>query len=282
MLETPSEAGWKELKPLIDQILEELPGHLREPLVEHFLEGITQQEIASRRGVSQATISRQLDAGISELRSRLRGRGIICGATLGVLLSTHSVEATSSFVDHLTWQTCPQPGVGPNAPSAAATITSLFLAMNATKAALAIVAVTAVIGVPLLVHQYCAPSPVPKPEAAKPLPPPPWAPKPSTAQTTKSSSQAAPAKIYRPPPVPENVRFKVDAIIRRHRGMTKEELAHDPEFAEPRQTLFVAVQYFGARGPTRKGACNTWRKPKVPSTAMCSSLSTRKAPWMNH
>jgi hypothetical protein len=41
--------------------------------------------------------------------------------------------------------------------------------------------------------------------------------------------------------VPEDVRLKVDAIIRRHQGMTKEELAKDPEFSELSQRFFAAL-----------------------------------------
>jgi RNA polymerase sigma factor (sigma-70 family) len=83
------DAPWSDLEPLIDEVMEELPATLREPLVEHFLEGRTQQEIAARMGVSQSTISRQLDAGIRELRSCLRARSVISGTGLALLLSTN-------------------------------------------------------------------------------------------------------------------------------------------------------------------------------------------------
>src|SRR4051812_48245029 len=41
-LPAAAEASWKELEPLIDGVLEELPLPVREALVEHFLKGRTQ------------------------------------------------------------------------------------------------------------------------------------------------------------------------------------------------------------------------------------------------
>lgn len=87
------EATWEELEPQIDEALIDLPNKLREPLVEHFLEGRTQQEVAARLGVSQATVSRLLDSGIGELRSRLRSKGMLCGAGFALLLTANSAQA---------------------------------------------------------------------------------------------------------------------------------------------------------------------------------------------
>ena len=92
-LRAGSEATWEELELLIDEALEELPDNLRAPLVEHFLEGRTQQEVAARLGVSQSTVSRALDSGLAELRSRLRSKGALCGAGLAVLLTANAAQA---------------------------------------------------------------------------------------------------------------------------------------------------------------------------------------------
>ncbi len=85
------EATWEELEPLIDAALDELPDKLRAPLVEHFLEGRTQQEIASRLGVSQPTVSRLLDTAIARLRSQLQQRGLIAGAALATVVAAQAV-----------------------------------------------------------------------------------------------------------------------------------------------------------------------------------------------
>lgn len=88
------EATWEQLEPLIDSAIEELPAELREPIVEHFLAGRTQQEVARRLGVSQSTISRSLDAGIALLRSTLQRHGVVAGATLALLLAER-IEASA-------------------------------------------------------------------------------------------------------------------------------------------------------------------------------------------
>lgn len=85
-----SDASWEEIEPLIDAALDELPEKLRAPLVEHFLEGRTQQEVATRLGVSQPTVSRLLDTGIARLRTNLQQRGVMAGAALGVLVAAQA------------------------------------------------------------------------------------------------------------------------------------------------------------------------------------------------
>jgi RNA polymerase sigma factor (sigma-70 family) len=88
-----AEATWAELEPLIDEALNALPDKWREPLVEHFLEGRTQQDLAVRYGVSQSTVSRLLEAGIDELRRQLRRKEVLVGASLALLLAAHATMA---------------------------------------------------------------------------------------------------------------------------------------------------------------------------------------------
>lgn len=82
-----TEATWEELEPLIDEVMDDLPDKLRAPLVEHFLEGRTQQEIAQRLEVSQSTVSRLLEAGVEELRVGLKRKDVAVGASLIVILA---------------------------------------------------------------------------------------------------------------------------------------------------------------------------------------------------
>lgn len=93
ILHEPAEVTWEELEPQIDEALDQLPDKLREPLVEHFLEGRTQQEVAARLGVSQSTVSRALDSGVAELRLRLKNKGVRCGAGLALLLTANATQA---------------------------------------------------------------------------------------------------------------------------------------------------------------------------------------------
>ncbi len=67
---------WAELSPCVDQALTELPEELRALLVDHYLMGKSQVELAERTGLSAATISRRVHQGLEELRERLKLKGI--------------------------------------------------------------------------------------------------------------------------------------------------------------------------------------------------------------
>jgi len=91
----PREAtSWREISPHVDEGLNALDTELREILVAHFLEGQSTRQIAGVRGISQATVSRRLEAGVATLRGRLRRRGLLVAAgTLGMLLGDRTVSA---------------------------------------------------------------------------------------------------------------------------------------------------------------------------------------------
>ena len=87
------DATWQELEPLLDEALMELPPQQSSLIIEHFLEGRTQTDIARSMGVSQSSVSRLIDQAIDSLRSRLKAKGVLCGAGLGVMIATQSAEA---------------------------------------------------------------------------------------------------------------------------------------------------------------------------------------------
>ena len=72
--ETPAEPDG--LLALLDACLLELPDASRRVLVEHFLEGCSQAELAARLGISQPSISRRIGAALADLRARLVRRGV--------------------------------------------------------------------------------------------------------------------------------------------------------------------------------------------------------------
>jgi len=75
----------------VDEALAELPEMLRLPLVLHFLEQQGQQEIAAQLGVSRSTISRRIDQGIAQLRTRLEQKGLpVSAAALGAALKAQA------------------------------------------------------------------------------------------------------------------------------------------------------------------------------------------------
>lgn len=87
-------AQWREISSYVDQGLNELDAELRDILIAHFLEGRTTRHIAAARGISQATVSRRIEAGVANLRGVLRRRGIIVGAgALSLLLGENAAKA---------------------------------------------------------------------------------------------------------------------------------------------------------------------------------------------
>ena len=97
MAARPHEAAeWKDISPHVDEGLNLLDPHLRSILISHFLEGRSTREIARAHGLSQATISRRIEAGVEQLRAGLRRRGVLVAAgALGLLLSENAVQAAS-------------------------------------------------------------------------------------------------------------------------------------------------------------------------------------------
>lgn len=87
------ECAWEELEPVFDEALAELLPEERAVIVEHYLEGRPQTEIAKRMGVSQSSVSRLLERSMENLRARLKSKGLLCGASLGATLTTLSSEA---------------------------------------------------------------------------------------------------------------------------------------------------------------------------------------------
>jgi RNA polymerase sigma factor (sigma-70 family) len=72
----------QELKAALDQALDELAEQYRTPLLLHYVEGQTQEEIAAQLGCSLSTVKRRLERGRTLLRSRLKRRGLTLGVPL--------------------------------------------------------------------------------------------------------------------------------------------------------------------------------------------------------
>ena len=217
-----SEPAWDELEPQIDAAMNDLPALLRELLVAHFLEGRTQQDLALRMGVSQSTVSRQLEAGVRELRSHLRNQGVICGAGLAAVLSAHTAQAApASLTQSLGKLAISGAGAGSTATASTFTSTALLTMSTTTKILIATAAVAA-ISVPMALQQRPVQSPSPPTAPAKSLP---------QVQTAVAApaQPAAGARHYRPAPVPAKTRQTVDAILKRHAGMSAAQLKKSAE-----------------------------------------------------
>lgn len=93
-LHQPPEAPtWQEIEPLLDEALEALPAPARNLLIQRFLLGMTQQDLAVRAGLSQSTVSRLLTKAIADLRTLLKARGVTCAGSLAAVLTAHRIEA---------------------------------------------------------------------------------------------------------------------------------------------------------------------------------------------
>src|SRR4051794_8244856 len=67
---------WADVSPHVDTALAELSADERDLLVRHFLEGVSQAQIAAERGVSTATLSRRMRDAVAALRLQLSRNGI--------------------------------------------------------------------------------------------------------------------------------------------------------------------------------------------------------------
>jgi RNA polymerase sigma factor (sigma-70 family) len=70
---------WDQIAPHVDVALAKLPDELREPLVQYFLLGRTQTQVAQNLSIDQATVSRRVQSGIDLLRKHLKHAGIASG-----------------------------------------------------------------------------------------------------------------------------------------------------------------------------------------------------------
>jgi len=91
--------SWQDISGHIDEGLDELDDQTREILIQRFFEGRSMADIAGEMGISQPTVSRRVESGVSKLRETLRKRGVIVAATALVsLLTENAVEAAPVLV----------------------------------------------------------------------------------------------------------------------------------------------------------------------------------------
>jgi RNA polymerase sigma factor (sigma-70 family) len=90
---------WEDISIHVDQGLDELDDETRQILVRHFFQGQTMTDIAEQVGISQPTVSRRVESGVSGLREMLRKRGIIvAAAAVGSLLTQNAAQAAPAIV----------------------------------------------------------------------------------------------------------------------------------------------------------------------------------------
>ena len=75
------ESVWKDVRPFLDELLNRLSTNEREILVEHYIEGVQFDEIASRVGVSAAAVQKRSVRALQKLARLLTKRSIALSAT---------------------------------------------------------------------------------------------------------------------------------------------------------------------------------------------------------
>lgn len=86
--------SWSVLSPKIDEALAQLPEPTRSLLVDHFLGGKTQRQLAQETHTSTATVSRRIKQGLQELRQHLKTSGlVVAGAALIEMLNSQTALA---------------------------------------------------------------------------------------------------------------------------------------------------------------------------------------------
>lgn len=95
-----AERGWDEMKAAVDEAIDSLPKHLREAVILHFMEGMSQQDVALQLGITQEAVSTRLGKAVERLRKRLRKAGIIASvaALLGLFAREAAAQAPASLV----------------------------------------------------------------------------------------------------------------------------------------------------------------------------------------
>lgn len=90
--------NWADISPVVDEAIGELDEELRDILLCHFLQGRSMTEIAAARGVSQPTISRRVDHALTELRERLRSKGVLVALPVLTALMANAAQAVPDVV----------------------------------------------------------------------------------------------------------------------------------------------------------------------------------------
>ena len=162
----PREESWDDVQRAVDEAIMKLPERFRTPVILHYLERRTQEEIAAELRISQSAVSKRLNRGVELLRKRLRCAGFTAPAAVlaGLLVSKIAEGAPPSLVASLGKLSLS--GV-PTATKLAAANIGIVTGVSAMKIGIATVVVAAAMVVgSVVVHGVSAQAPAPVIEAA--------------------------------------------------------------------------------------------------------------------
>ena len=161
-----AEMLWKDVRRVLDEELDRLPQTYRGPVVLCWLEGLTQDEAATRLGVSLATLKRRLDAGRERLRARLLRRGV--GPALAAVAVLDPAGLRSAVPPDLVAATARLTGPGAVPPGVGSLLAASGSAARLLALAAVVVGVSIVVGVPAGPPAPATPLAASDPSAAPP------------------------------------------------------------------------------------------------------------------
>lgn len=169
-----AEPTWAEIEPHVDDALLGLPEELRLPIILHYLKGMTQAQAAEEMAVDQSTVSRRIEKGIGELRTRLAKVGAVASASLVAGLLTENASGAVPSALETSLAKMAVAGVGGTSGGATALAAgSAILGSTSGKLAVAVVVCLLAISGAVAYKQLAPPGPRPlpsKPAAAAKAP----------------------------------------------------------------------------------------------------------------
>ena len=93
-LNEPTEAGWRQFAPMLDEAMDEMEEADRDALVLRYFEGRELRAVGAALGVSDDTAQKRVDRALEKLHVLLKHRGAtLSAAALGTALATEAVTA---------------------------------------------------------------------------------------------------------------------------------------------------------------------------------------------
>lgn len=158
-----AEPQWAEVSAVLDEAMGRLPDKLREPLMLHYLSGLTQAEVAASLGLDQSTVSRHLSQAVEALREDFSKTGVVLEVAA---LTAYLAKVASDPVPAAAMASIGKVALTCAASGAAGGATRAFLGSFAGKAAL----VAGGVAVVVLVGQNAGRVRVPSVRSSVPVP----------------------------------------------------------------------------------------------------------------
>jgi len=169
-----SDEIWRDLRPVLDEEIGQLPLKYRLPIILFYLQGKTTEEVAQQLGCARGTVCSRLSWARERLRSRLSRRGLaFTGAALATALSRSTVLAVPTRLVQTTLKGSLAFAAGQATAGAISTqavtlaegaIKAMFMTKLKLTAAILLTMTLAALGAGLWTQRVLAEKPAPGPE----------------------------------------------------------------------------------------------------------------------